>query len=540
MKLQKITVVLVIIFFITMGNVGFAKPVNMEKSGKLIVKDVFSKDWTLREDLPVFSNPNIESLQADIYQKDAKLRIAFSVSDEKNTDCTLHFHPMYFFVVGKPILVDIKSGDKQEIDYKFENEHLFFKVTATADIQYLEFGVASRKLQNLGSLTIEDKIKQARTIRRIKQQLDSWSPLAPNHIIAQEVLRPIISHGGYAVNGTKKAVIWANNTNLTGKFELIDALNNVQHPDPQPVVYSGNLQETSAHIWGGKNYIADFTDFKKEGLYFVRLKVAETREVADSYVFPIRKALYFDLAKKAAGWFYYQRCGVEVPGFHKACHTEDAVIKIDGTKVDVTGGWHDAGDYGKWTHAGATGVVALAMFQDEFGNELKTGSCVPELIDEAAWEAEYFCKTFWNEHFYPGFTFNLENVCAWLGAPECEPPRIAREAAILDNDYPYYRAPGLGLISSSLGKVARQVLPYNKELSEKCIAIAKEVYEIDSRVKLEEKGLLNAYLSFQAGCLLNDLELFKLVKDEKYEKDAQKRVKNILIVTLQTRDLLII
>ncbi len=184
--------------------------------------------------------------------------------------------------------------------------------------------------------------------RRIKQQLDSWSPLAASQIIAQPCLRPIISHGGYAVNGMKRAVVWANNSKLTGKFELIDALNNVQHPHAQAVVFTGDLIEKGNHIWGGNNYIADFSDFKKEGLYFVRLKIKETREVNDSYVFSIKRNFYFDLAKKAAKWFYFQRCGIEVPGFHKACHMQDTIIKTDGTKVDVSGGWHDAGDYGKW------------------------------------------------------------------------------------------------------------------------------------------------------------------------------------------------
>ena len=241
---------------------------------------------------------------------------------------------------------------------------IFDEVIVDNNLKYIEFFVASRKLKNIGKLTIEEKLKQARTIRRIRQKTDSWSPLAPNQIIAQPCLRPIISHGGYAVDGVKKAVIWANNTKLTGKFELIDALNNVQHPDSQPVVYTGELIETGNHIWGGNNYIADFSDFRKEGLYLIRVKVNETNEVTDSYVFHIRKNLYFDLAVKASRWFNYQRCGTEVEGFHKACHTEDAIIKKDGTKVDVTGGWHDAGDYGKWMWGGSMGLFGLTIFQN--------------------------------------------------------------------------------------------------------------------------------------------------------------------------------
>ncbi len=513
------------------SNEGFQVP-EEDFLAEGMIENPFDDDWTFRKDLPAYSDLGSGLIIAGVFQNDKQVRIAFnladnSVSGSKKGDCILSFNPMYFFVAGMPVLVDPDTEKKRDIDYLFKNERLFFNVKAEEHLQYIEFNAVSRKLKNLGDLTMEDKIKQARMIRRIRQKTDSWSPLASGQIIAQPTLRPIISHGGYAVDGTKKAVIWSNNTKITGTFELLDALNNRQHPDAQPVVYSGNLEETGNHIWGGNNYVADFSDFTKEGLYFIRVKVNETNEVTDSYVFHIRKNLYFDLAVKASRWFNYQRCGTEVPGFHKECHTEDAVIKLDGTKVDVTGGWHDAGDYGKWVGAGARGVLALSALQDEFGDELGNSSGVPEFVDEAAWEAEYFCKTFWNEHFYPGFTANHENVVEWLGAPENEPPRIPNEAEILEDEYPYYKAPGLGLIGSSLAMAGRQIFPYDKELSEKCISIAKEVHEIEFNLELDEKTL-NSYLHLQAGLLLNDVELYKFTKDSKYEKDAQERVKNIL------------
>ncbi|MCK4700167.1 MAG: hypothetical protein KAT38_07525, partial [Bacteroidales bacterium] len=172
----------------------------------------FGKDWKLRNDLPVFSEPGIKSLQANIYQNDKKVRLTFVLSEKSDitsAKCKLSFDPVYFFVVGTPVLIDPQTEKKRDIDYIFKNERLFFNVTATTDLKYIEFTVASRKLKNLGTLTAEEKIKQARTIRRIRQQTDSWSPLAPDQIIAQPTLRPIISHGGYAVDGVKRAVIWA-------------------------------------------------------------------------------------------------------------------------------------------------------------------------------------------------------------------------------------------------------------------------------------------------------------------------------------------
>ncbi|MCK4700982.1 MAG: hypothetical protein KAT38_11620, partial [Bacteroidales bacterium] len=249
----------------------------------------FSDEWVIRKDMPVYSNLETGQIIISVFQNEKQLRIVFNLADNSDSgsmkvNCTLSFNPMYFFVLGTPVLVDPGTEKKRDINYVFKNERLYYNVNAEDHFQYIEFTVASRKLKNLGNLTVEDKIKQARMIRWIRQKLESWSPLATGQIIAQPTLRPIISHGGYAVDGTKKAIIWANNSKLTGTFELLDALNNRQHPDPQPVVYSGNLEEAGNHIWGGNNYIADFSDFRQEGLYFIRVKVNETNEVTDSYV----------------------------------------------------------------------------------------------------------------------------------------------------------------------------------------------------------------------------------------------------------------
>ncbi|MEA3480130.1 MAG: glycoside hydrolase family 9 protein [Bacteroidota bacterium] len=500
-----------------------------------MTENPFGDGWTIRKDLPAYSDLGSGLLIAGVFQNEKQLRIAFnladnSVSGSKKGDFALSFNPMYFFAMGTPVFVDPDTEKKRDIDYVFKNERLFFNVKAEKQLQYIEINVASRILRNLGNLTVEDKIKQSRMLRWIKQKTDSWSPLDSGQIIAQPTLRPIISHGGYAVDGAKRAVIWANNSKLTGTFELLDALNNRQHPDAQPVVYSGNLIETGNHIWGGNNYIADFSDFTKEGLYFIRAKVNETNEVTDSYVFPIRKTLYLDLAVKASRWFNYQRCGTEVPGFHKECHMDDIIIKLDGTEVDVSGGWHDAGDYGKWIGGGTTGVMALTILHDEFENELGSGSDIPEFVDEAAWEADYFCRSYWDEIFHPSFAGNFENVVEWLGAPEKEPQRIVVEEEMQENSkYINYNteAPGISFTGAYLAKVGSQVFPYDKKLAERCITIAKDVYEVDSNVKLGENNL-NSFLGLQAGLLLSDVELYKITKEEKYKTDAEKRVENIL------------
>jgi endoglucanase len=510
------------------------------------LRDVeFGSEWELREDMPVYTDLKDQSFRAGIYQNDdkRKVRLTFSIEGRSkyiNQEITVSFDPKYLFVVGMPSLVDAKSGLERKIDYNFEcipNDRVVFKVKTGKNLQYIELNIASRRLGGRDKLTIEDKLKQTRTVRRIRQQLDSWSTVAKGQIIAQKTLKPIVCHGGYEVDGVKTAVIWANAGNLTGWFELIDAEHNRQHPASQPVVLKGKLISAGHHIWGGNNYIADFTDFRKEGLYYLRLRVKETREVVESMVFPIRNGLYMDLAEKGARWFRYQRCGCEVPGFHEACHTGDAIITKDGTRKDVTGGWHDAGDYGKWVWGGSMGILGLTTFQDAFGSELEeTLDGMPRFINEAAWEANYFCKAYWDGAFYQCFTPDFEDVCTWLGAPECEPQRVVLEEETEKNRYGTIKGPAISLTGSFLARVGRQVMPYDKELSRRCIEVAEDTYAraIEADVNLlrpEYKEWQGGYLYYlQSGLLFADLEFYEITGEMKYLKDAEGRVQNILEV----------
>jgi len=76
----------------------------------------FGNDWKLRKDLPVFSEPENKSIQANIYQNGDKVRLAFLLTenpDINNAECELSFNPMYFFVMRMPVLNDTKTGEKR-------------------------------------------------------------------------------------------------------------------------------------------------------------------------------------------------------------------------------------------------------------------------------------------------------------------------------------------------------------------------------------------------------------------------------------------
>ncbi len=505
----------------------------------------FGEGWTLLKDVPILFEDwrpaeDGKAPTAALYSSGAQIRLAFQrAPDSLVVVSSVAFDPRHFFIKGMPVLTLTPKGGQREIDYRFEDEKIIFEgVPVGPGLRYIEMAVCSRKLRNRGELSVEDKLRQARTIRRIRARTESWSPLAPGQIIAQETLQPIVCHAGYDVNGAKTAVVWANDGKLTGEFQLLDAAKNRQHPASQPIVYRGKLTDTGFHIWGGNTYIADFTDFRKPGLYLVRLLVKETKEVTESLVFPIRRGRYLEIAKMASDWFTYQRCGVEVPGFHKACHTKDAIIKLDGTTVDVSGGWHDAGDYGKWVGPGTVGIMALTTLHEDFGSEIGgTPRGTPRYVDEAAWEAKYLVKGYWDGIFHAGFTPDFDDVCTWLGAPENEPPRVLLEAEMLENRYGYSHGPGITWTSSSLARCGRLLKPYDESTAKQCLAVAEEVHGLDRAVDLDKpefEAKRNSYLWLQAGLLMSSVELALSTGDVAYAREANERVEKIL--DLQTED----
>lgn len=112
-------------------------------------------------------------------------------------------------------------------------------------------------------------------------------------------------------------------------------------------------------------YKGDFSALKERGEY-----VIEIPSLGRSYPFKIAESVYSDLYSAVEKVFYYQQCGIELSKeeaghwAHKACHTQEAIIYNTDNKMDVTGGWHDAGDYGRYVSPGAKTVADLFIAAD--------------------------------------------------------------------------------------------------------------------------------------------------------------------------------
>lgn len=115
---------------------------------------------------------------------------------------------------------------------------------------------------------------------------------------------------------------------------------------------------------------------------------------------------YSALVRGLIKGLYYQRCGTELrpehagKWTHGACHTARARLYTDpDVLMDVQGGWHDAGDYGKYVGPGAVTVGHLLytwlLFPRASLSEMnipESGNGVPDILNEARYELEWMLK----------------------------------------------------------------------------------------------------------------------------------------------------
>lgn len=199
-------------------------------------------------------------------------------------------------------------------------------------------------------------------------------------------------------------------------FDVVDANTN-------EVVYTGAIVGA---VWdelaGERTSYGDFSTFITEGTYYIRSQLGGV-----SYPFQISDSLYEEVSADALRMIFYQRCGMDLDESlagdlaHEACHLNEAVLYSDsGNGFDATGGWHDAGDYGRYVETGSKAVLDLLFsyqrFPDSYGDDLniaESSNGVPDVLDEVRYELEWFLKLqtteggVYNKITTPAFAENL-------------------------------------------------------------------------------------------------------------------------------------
>lgn len=185
--------------------------------------------------------------------------------------------------------------------------------------------------------------------------------------------RIIYSTTGYGVESVKSAIM---GNNLKGKFQLVDQSTN-------KVAYEGNIKASKTNT--GSFGTIDFSDFKKEGQYFLRV------ENITSKPFYIHHNIWENSAWRMLNFIFCERCGYPVPGKHGVCHT-DLNGTYNGKLFALNGGWHDAADMSQQIMQSAEIVYSLI----EMAKHAKAKNNLNlylRLMEEAEWGIDFILKT---------------------------------------------------------------------------------------------------------------------------------------------------
>jgi endoglucanase len=199
---------------------------------------------------------------------------------------------------------------------------------------------------------------------------------------------------GYPLDGPKVALV----STPAETFQVRRANDGI-------VVFQGKLAQAQADsLTGDQVQAADFSSFHKAGSYYL-----EIPGVGRSWNFTVAKNVFERTYYLAMRGFYGQRCGTavdlgpEFPGYsHPACHLHGKFHSSSGAKGprDNIGGWHDAGDYGRYMVNSGISTGTLLWAWEIYGSKLRkislkipeTGNGTPDILNEARWNLEWMLK----------------------------------------------------------------------------------------------------------------------------------------------------
>ncbi|HBL11018.1 MAG TPA: glycosyl hydrolase family 5 [Cyanobacteria bacterium UBA11162] len=209
----------------------------------------------------------------------------------------------------------------------------------------------------------------------------------------------IINQVGYFPSSPKSAFL-INLTNLeSDRVEIVNVRT-------KRTVFTASLAEPQQDEASQDIIQAiDFTPLDREGRYYLKYGSIE------SYPFVIGKDVYQDPFIKLLRSYYLQRCGValrdSVTGIgHSPCHLNDGIIAHSddfhsaGEAKRAQGGWHDAGDFGKYVAPTAVTIGRLLSLYEQYPNLFRdrqfsipeSGNGRPDLLDEVRVGLDWMVK----------------------------------------------------------------------------------------------------------------------------------------------------
>jgi endoglucanase len=266
------------------------------------------------------------------------------------------------------------------------------------------------------------------------------------------------------------------------------------------VVASGETTPRGTDQASGQNvHSVDFTSFGTAGTGYTLTADGET-----SHPFDIGTDVFKQLRSDALQFFYAQRSGIEIDGdligeeYARPAGHVGVAPNLGDTDVpcqpgvcdyrlDVRGGWYDAGDHGKYVVNGGIATAQLlssfertktaptagggAALADSTLRVPERGNGVPDVLDEARWELEFLMRMQVPAgQPLAGMAHHKMHDANWTGIP-MQPEDDPQQREL----HPPSTAATLNLAATA-AQGARLFAPYDAAFAAKALTVAKTAY----------------------------------------------------------------
>ena len=186
---------------------------------------------------------------------------------------------------------------------------------------------------------------------------------------------PKLNQIGFTPKATKQFAVTIQRDQPLKTFDVVDETGKVVF-SAKPLGRVFDLRQSA----GETGMCGDFSSLTRPGRYRVRTG----SEL--SHAFVIGDGVYRDVLRDAARCFHLIRANVDIDDArtgvkHKAGHASDAAVLVDGKTRDLSGGWYNAGDFGKYTHMHALSVSHMLRLYELHPETAKLTLDVPVLYD---------------------------------------------------------------------------------------------------------------------------------------------------------------
>jgi endoglucanase len=229
----------------------------------------------------------------------------------------------------------------------------------------------------------------------------------------------------------------------------------------------------------------DFSELSEPGSYYLDVPGVgaslEFRVGADAFARPFRLAM-----RSYTG----QRCGMAVslaPDFpqyrHDACHLDDAKFHASSGRsgtLRCPGGWHDAGDYGRYTvNAGITTGTLLWAYELN-ARKLRalnldvpeSGGALPDMLAEIKWNLDWMLGM---QDPADGGAWHKATTARFAGHVMPDADR-APMLVIGSGHAPYKTAQATADLAAVAAIAARVYRPFDPGYADRCLAVAERAF----------------------------------------------------------------